>query len=295
MNLERIGTVIQGSALLVALSVIFGRIFVLSRDKAIGIAIPLGQLDPIDYAIISPDIAVLSVGLSIFVVFNWFWRPPKFDYWRWDLTIYGGALFVLGILMELFGKPTAGSLLDEPGSWGLFNLLRIISILLGIGFLFQSVPRKYERSLFLGSTEEEADETRKQLRSIYPVLLGMYLVMMFVMALSFVWAEGERDANRQLRFAPLAFVSYGTSQLYNMAPHNTQQECVISSTEYLYKVFSIDDTFAYLLQPDVETWENNPPLLALPVAQIEAIEYINCNEPEYVSTQIDIKSQFDVH
>lgn len=295
INTDRIGTIIQGSAILIALSVIFGRIFVLARDKALGIPTPLTQLDTIDYAVVSPDVTVMNVGLSIFLIFNWIWRPPRFNFWRWDITSYGIVLIGLSVAARFIDEPTADSLFDNPGAWGLLNLFQIVGILYGIGLLFQSIPWRIVQRYALGPTETKAEESRNQLRSFYPIIVGMYVVPMFLMALIFVWEEGERDANNLLRDAHLAVVIHNTESLEDSDLGSIEDDCIALQFGHVYKVVSIDDDFIHVLPSGVEIQEDNLVLLALRITEIKAIRYIAHDKLECLSAPDPDGTQIDAH
>ncbi len=280
MDTDRIGLFVQGSALLVALSVICGRIFVLARDQALGLAAPSLQLNAIDNAIASPNVTIMSVGLSVYLVFYWFWRPPRRDFWRWDLSIYGVALLALGLTMASTSDLVQDFIPDSPGAWGFFSLIRIVSTYFGIALLLETIPRRLVRNYILGPTDEEANESRDQLRSVYPIIVGIYLIVMASTVLNFVWDEGKRDADRQLQDAPLAFVSYNTNQHHYSMLDPAQQTDTASVVKRPHKVLSIDNNFAYLLDPGTNIDEDYLPILVLPVTRIEAIEYIACTKPD---------------
>ena len=284
LDTNRTSAAIQSFALFVALSVVFGRMFVLSYHKALGVPVPDIQPNPLEYSIVSPDVAILSVGLALIVVFQYIWSPPNADAFDWNRFIVGSAMLIMYILMaslDFISRPAWDPSLSNPGMWGLWNLARLLMLILGIKTIVSSTPRQtYQRWAWGPSnTETQTERERRSFLGIYPLVVILFIGVMFLNACIFVWGTGEREADRRLQNAPLARVEADltpanlTTFGYDFGQHVDQQSTGV------FKVVSIDEKFVYLLPSNADSWEQTPPILILPTTGIKSIRYMSDGGP----------------
>ena len=65
LNMGYVGILIQGFAFFVAVSIFLGRIYFLKYFETLGIPASAARQNIIDYSVVSPDVAVLGIGIAI--------------------------------------------------------------------------------------------------------------------------------------------------------------------------------------------------------------------------------------
>ena len=153
--------------------------------------------------------------------------------------------------------------LDIAGMLGLYFLTGHLMSAMGSNLLMMSMGNQH------------AMEERRFVHLIRPLAVIVSLLVMFLIVLIFVWSMGERDADRRLQNAPKAKVEMKSISINHTGFSHESDQYINQRNTYVYKVISIDEKFAYLLQSDAENWDKIPPIRILPISDIKSISYIS--------------------
>ncbi len=100
-NVGHLGTMVQSFAIFVAISILLGRIYVLTYFETLGIPTSEAHLNVVEYSVLSPDVTILGVGIAtILPIFLWATKYlTSSKDWSPTQVFIGIVLSVLGFLV----------------------------------------------------------------------------------------------------------------------------------------------------------------------------------------------------
>lgn len=270
----RFGLLIQGFAIFVPLSILFGRIHFLRYYEELGISTSRISINVAEYAIISPGTTILSVGLTIIAAFSlWWYRSIDVtDVWRMDRILWGLVLSAVGVTIGAFDSLifSAGELqFSNSATFGLWKLIPLTMALTG-GFITAS-------GYAYGNRATEDGDTFKFRRLFVPLLAMFYVVVLLLVAASYAKQIGETDAEATLRDAPKASIVVS----YPLSPSVSQywpEGCREESSHCNFRVLLIDDNFIYLKSENSES-PYSESIHAVPIGDVKSIVYAPIAKP----------------
>ena len=128
---------IQGSTIFLAFSILLGRIYFLEYFGTLGIPTNDVQINVIDYSVISPDVAILGVGImAMWIVYFWRIRGAQSTGSKQQNLIYGVIFLGAGVALPFIVKLLD---VDQETGFGVFgNTKRFVVGPLNVG---RSIPR----------------------------------------------------------------------------------------------------------------------------------------------------------
>ena len=267
LNVGYVGILIQGFAFFVAVSILLGRIYFLTYFETLGIPTSAVRLNVINYSVISPDVAILGVGMTVlFVAYVWFSRQIRTSP-DWNRIIVGAVLVGVGLGSKFWflywGDPPTYAL----GGFGSRMIMWSAMWIFGIVILISGIPR-------LPRLATDTAESTGLWRSLLPIL---YLVMVpaLIMIVSGESATlGKWDAQKMLTEAPLARVEFAQSREDEAVRFNLDSGEDDSSNSD-FRVILIGGNFVYLRPTNSDISMGEPTLQAFPTRDIVSITYVS--------------------
>ena len=238
-----LGIVFQG--VVIAFTVFLGRIYVLTYYETLGVPVSENRLSAIDYAIVSPAVTVIGIGISITVGSFFLLSGPVagLQLPRWFKVVLGLVLVVAGPL-DLVLSPSANT--DSV----IHSLQYVLSLAMGLyggAMLGSALSAKAKRG-DLGSEQRQVEE-KASARLLYGVLAIALVVLYGTLAYSLSSSTAHDDATDVLHQSPQATVHFN------------------SGVTGSYRVIMIGEQFVYLLPEESEV------LQAFPLNSIEKVDY----------------------
>ena len=226
------------------------------------------HLNVIEYAIISPDVTILGVGIAIITALIFWWsKANSTPTWRKDRIIMGCGLLLIGIvliLVEIFVSSTRESQSYFPGFYALRQLLTLSILMTGGAILANGSP-----SLIGDSTDTV--RTRSTLRLFVPLMITLVAVWVLMLASTNAISIGESDAERTLQQAPEAIVEFESSEIVPSLCQNSNGHKE-DNTTCAFRVVFIGNRYVYF--KPTELMKTNVKLYAFPINSIKGITYV---------------------
>lgn len=265
----RAGLLIQSLAIFVALSIVLGRIYFLTYFNTLGIPASEVHLNVLDYSIISPDTAILGVGVAVVFALNyWLIEASSQTTFRKDRILLGFGLVVIGIILELLDAFvfSANEFQNyRPGSFGLQKLLTISVLMTGASIVGTGLP---------SMTKNSTDRTRNRthIRLLLPILLTVVAVTILSLGSSYAVMIGKSDAQNVAWRSPEAVVEVISNNTIHAACYDSAQ-CSKDCTSCVFHVVLLGRHFTYVKPVESGTSQNI--LYAIPIEDITGITYVS--------------------
>ena len=257
-------------AIFLGFSTLLGRIYFLKYFETVGI--PASDVLPniIDYAVISPDVTILGVGISIvpaFVVWGLSQVRPK-PRNSWGRIGTGAILILTGLtsFAVLHLSPQWG-IQPEPGLgvYGIWWILSASAIMFGSAIGVSGVSVK------------TAEATNPALSAVFErVILSILVWVIIVLIVLYASYQSNdiamRDAERALRDAPKASIKFTSSGGHEFL-HSGLEDYDGDPSTLEFRVILIGDRFVYLGPTSLEVPPDASPIYAIPTRDIASIFY----------------------
>ena len=267
-NVELATIIFQSFAIFLAISVLLGRVYFLTYYEKLGVPTSEVRLNVIEYAVISPDVTILGVGIAIITALIFWWsKANSTPAWRKDRIIIGCGLLLIGFvpeLLEISVLSTRESQSYFPGFYALRKLLTL-SILMTAGAILAS------GSPSLRGDSTDTVRTRSSLRLFVPLLITLVAVWVLMLASSNAISIGESDAERTLQQSPEAIVEFESSEIVFSLCQNSNGHKE-DYTTCAFRVVFIGNHYVYL-KPS-ESMKTDVKLYAFPINDIKGITYV---------------------
>ena len=266
LSLAHLGTIFQGLALLLPLSILLGRVYFLKYFETLGIPPSEVRLNIVEYAVVSPDVAVLGVGFVVIIAVYW-WAMLEIQPAKSCKKIASGILtLIIGSL--LYAWPVYFP--NEVVTSGLWQLLAYVIGMFGVSLLILGLPRPKVSASSISGTDDSQQKVDFLGLIIKYSMLFVVILMLFLMY-SRVSLMAEWDAARTLCHAPLASVEITDSESKDLMAHKmgNDQEAISTVTG---RVILLGNEFLYVstqLQGQVRT------VRALPTVHVVGLEYMH--------------------
>ena len=238
-----LGIVFQG--IIVAFTIFLGRVYVLTYHETLGIPVSERQLSAIDYAVVSPGVTVIGIGISIMVGSYFLLRGPvvRLQLPKGYKVVLGSSFAVVGlVIMIVFLNADFDSVIRS-----LWIVLSLAMGLYGGAMLGSALSPKAKRD-DPGSEQERVEE-----KAASSLLFGVAVIVLVVLygtyAYRFSHSTAHDDAIDALHQSPQATVQFTSGDTGN------------------YRVIMIGGQFVYLLPEESEG------LQAFPLNSIEKVDY----------------------
>ena len=245
-GLGYLGILFQG--VVIAFTVFLGRVYVLAYYETLGVPVSESQFSTIDYAIVSPSVAVVGIGLSLVLgsIFLLVGRLVSLQFPKWYK--FGLPLFFIVVgLVSLIVLP----------------IFSTDSVIRSLGIVLSTAMTSYGGvfgGLMLGSAKtaksKRGDLEPKQMlerMGILKLFMGVLAVAIIVMhgiyAYRFSVSIARDEATNALEQSPQATVQF------------------ISGRSGNFRVVMVGEHFVYLLPKESEE------LQAFPLNRIEQFDY----------------------
>ena len=247
-GLWQLGIVFQGVA--IALTVFFGRIYVLTYYEVLGIPVYESQMSAINYAIVSPGVTVLGIGLSIVLGSYFLLSGPlaRLQLPKWNK--FGLGLFLTvtwPVILIVSQNIDTDSVMRSL--WIVFSLAMSVHGGVMLGSATGAKAKRDELTSEQRRVEEEASS--RLLRGVVAIAL---VVVYGTFAYSFSSSTARDDAMDALQQSPQATIQF------------------VSGNSGNFRVIKIGEQFVYLLP------EESDGLRAVPLNSIEKIDYVEHSE-----------------
>ena len=268
---------------LVWVSLLLGRLYYQSYIETLGLPPSESQLPLMDYALISPNVTTLGVGLfvsvAIVIVVALSVRISRKKSGGQSIAyaLVSVIFVVLPVLVMMFVPREV--ILDLTGPL-FFAILLVLYFLFGsmslllYVFAILSTPPSYsasvQRSVFGIPIPEDLPRIMGRAFTIF--LAAFLIVAVFILCVMYARAFGVTDARNVLKNAKVANVMFESSDYNERLCDATDDYCKL-------KVPLIGDRFIYLLDPDMKVCDDapgsKPPRLhAIPLEDVRIISYI---------------------
>ena len=229
--------VIQSFAIFAGLSSLLGRVYFTKYYEVL--KVPTSEIDIslTDYAVISPDVTILGIGIAITYGLFWWWRrelelPHS---WNWQRMVTGVVLIAVYAVGEyLLTRMEVGL-----GLFGLWRVGLYAAILFGFSVFIYGAPWVKENE----GPIAVRDTLLRRLILIAAVLVVGIFIMNLMLDESI--AVAERDAEEFLQTAPTAHVIFTSSGTYQSCLTSLDTNGREDSTD-IARVVHISDQFMYL-------------------------------------------------
>ena len=243
-DLWHFGVLFQG--IIIAFTVFLGRVYVLSYFEALGIPAHEAQLSAIDYAIVSPSITVLGIGLSIVVGCYFLALQPLA---RLQLPTW--YRFGFGLFLSVLGPVVSFVILRIEDDSVMRSLWIVLSAAMS---LYGGVMLGPALSAIAKRDDVGPEENLAERRASYKLLLGVVAVVLVVvygvLAYTFSYTIASDEASDALRQSPRATVQFE------------------SGDSGSFRVIVIGEQYVYLLP------EGSEELQAFPHSSIAKIDHV---------------------
>jgi len=251
---------VQGFAVFVAISVLLGRIYLLSYFEGLGIPHSEIRLSVTDYSVASPVVTVFGVGFSlILAILVWSDGLGEIEVLsRLARILLGSALWIAAILTPFLLLPILQP--DINSVW--------LAILMLFAFALGSFGGAAIGSGIFGDGRPSHQHPALR-KAFMPVLVTMVAILGIVIAAEFAELMGKLESDATWANAPQARIALNTNS--DTVLHIGPDGCGPDSLRCHFRVIEIGDKFVYLRpisDPDQER------LFAVPIGDIASINYL---------------------
>ena len=272
---------------LVWVSLLLGRLYYQSFIETLGLPPSESQLPLLDYALISPNVTTLAVGLfvsvAIVTIAALSVRTSRVDSWEQKKSYAAFSLLLalwpfLFVLLNSFKPDTVASILKLVGPLVLeiFLVIYFLTFMLSLLYYALAIPSippiggsSEKRSFFGLSISERLSRNVGRFSFIF--LAGVLIVGVFILCVMYARAFGVTDARNVLNDAKVAKVVFESSD-YN------ERLCDVPGDHCKLKVPFVGDRLIYFLDPIADACNgtpiSEPPRLhAIPLEDVRIISY----------------------
>ncbi len=247
-GLPYLGIVLQG--VVIAFTIFLGRIYVLTYHETLGVPVFETRLSAIDYAIVSPGVTVIGIGLSIALVSYFLLSGPltRLQLPRWQKCGLGCLLMVAGpVVVSVTPIVTTDSVMRSL--WIVLSMAMSLygGAMLGLAMRAKSKPED-------SRPEQKQVEEKASRRFLVSVITVGLVVLWGTYAYNFSSSTAHDEAADALHQSPQATVQFA------------------SGDSGSFRVIMIGEQFVYLLP------EENEGLQAFPHDRIAQIDYAGPSE-----------------
>ena len=275
-RIGQFGILSQGLVIFLGLSVLLGRIYFLKYFDTLGIPLSDVSVHILDYAVMSPDVTILGVGLAVvWPAILLTMRPNNQQQPKWGRLIMGLVLASIGIGFSLLPRLTGSEAEIGFGEFGLRRLLSLVFSLAGGAFVGAGIAD----SGLLALPTESSDRigTRTTIRMYRPFMFILLLVFGVSMTASLSAEIAELDAERTLLEAPMTNIALNSA---GKSRTNWSYFGDFDRTPNLRRLalVHVGDTFVYFRHDGTSNGTSNSSgtkLLAVSLEDIRFIDYMD--------------------
>lgn len=269
-NIRNITILIQSSTIFIALSTLLGRIYFLKYHQVLGVPVSEAYVSTTDYPIISPDVTVYALGLS--VLFGFFmWTKNRTIFPPWILrhrAIVASVLYITSISALVIDAVFIEDSLpgpDMPGVFGLWFLFPFALVMVGM--------------VLSGTEVEEISDDIKFVKSLawHKIYIRIPIIIFFAAYLFLAPAAvGAVDARETINSAPEVTVDLklpiqsGISE----TDDSLSNTCNTSLDSCNFKMITSDNHFIYLQLVGPEPPSGRHSLHAIPIDNVLRVTYL---------------------
>ena len=270
-----VGLLAQGFTILVAVSVLLGRIYFLNYFEILGIPTSDVQMGVVDYSVISPEVTILGFGIaSLYMGSFWFiLNSTLFQssrHWNWTRILLGLLLLAIGLAVSQFiARPLTESEDIQAFNSGVYALATLIYIAISVvagAMVVSGMPSRM-------SEGKDSRELHNALRMMLPIVIVILGVFITLSAISFTTTVARLDARNTLADAPHARIQFNSSSPEALPWHGSD-ECLPDYASCDFRVVLTGDRFIYLSRINEDVSEEDRHLYAFPTATVKSITYI---------------------
>lgn len=268
-NLGYAIVVVQSFALFVALSIFLGRVYFITYYDMLGIPTSEIRLNPIDYTIISPDVTILGIGMTILIV-GLFWLGRSYSVGAWDFNriLVGSIMLTIGFAIAFI--PFEQQLqFSRPGLLGLRELVQAAFIITGAYLVSSSIPLKE------GSTNI-AGHSSKTSTILLPLFLFMTIVAAFLVVYLITTSSSKVariDATRILEDTTQVYIEFN-KEVHASIIDDELVECMVDINVCTFQLILVGDRFVYVRSQDYSRAASQTSIYAFPIDNIVQIGYV---------------------
>ena len=275
LHFERIGLVIQSFAIFAALSTVLGRIYFLTYFRTLGIPTSEMRLSITDYSIISPDTAILGVGMVIAApVLLWFARLDSSTTTRPNRIAIGLGIILLAMGFVALDTMVFTNQAFRPGLLGIGKLVPLVISMTGAAVIASGFSMPSGDDIKTAKNAPKNYEVVKMYRAwrlLLSITIVIYVMVLFAFTSYYAMIIGRLDAESLLQNTPSANVEFISSNSLALIRHDAGI-CPEDSLSCDFKVLLIGDNFVYLKPLKSDLPEGNR-IYAFPPTDIASISY----------------------
>ena len=274
--LAPVGMIVQSFAVFVALSILMGRVYFLAYYRELGVPISDIHLNVFDYAVISPKVAIFSVGCSL-IVAGVYWFRGQAELARVPRRGRISAGVILCFISAFLFAQTAYDWFSESGDQSIVYtavmLLALLLVSFGAAFLDSGLKRDVQRT-------ELSDSAIKLLA---PIFLISALIIAITVATGYAEVIGISDALSTLDNTPEADVELTSASAHDALRYGSD-ECNTDPPLCRFGVVMIGEEFVYLRTLIDDSWSERilgmpssfqkERLYAVPIDDVISITYL---------------------
>ncbi len=266
LNLRHLLLLAQSFAFFVALSTFMGRIYYLTYYENLNIPTSENYLNPLDYALVSPDVTILGIGITLLWVVIWLVRVPRAKTWHWATILIGLVMVGAGFFSE-FSPLGEQSQPMWPGLLGVREFFRTGLILLGSYIVSSGFVWRDESS----SVDDNPAKTRT-LR-IFLLVFFFILLSMGVLVLTASAVEiAETNARFTLEYAPQVEIEFHRSIVGTLLD-DVSGMCNVEAKSCSFELILLGNQSIYV-QPITSAGANGQTIhFSFPIEDIARIAY----------------------
>ena len=278
MHYRYIGIALQSFAIFAAFLTLLGRIYFLSYYEALGIPISDVRINAIEYSIISPDVSVFAVGISVSISIHFWLRSwlnifiASIQYrFIWGIICILAGWLVLSVAI-LYRQFFEFSFMAE----GLNGLVVTFGFVLSFfgGYMMGREPRtpiEREQADISNGKSRYKHEVQRVL--VFVLISAMLIIYIVLYSMFYSSSSGAWDASNKIIASPKVEVEFNSSKaerIYQDALNN----CNDNNGNCHIRLIHISDKFVYLSVARESRESEHYQLYSFLIDEISHIHYI---------------------
>ena len=262
-------------------SILLGRIYFLSRIDSLGIPESAIRLNVVDYAIISPEVTLFGILLSILAPLSFLLTRAlsaiSFYPWRSAPIIWPILQILLALVFLIFSTIASNSVpLEFSEGCGCnvwqFLIPFFLPTFLALGSAFAINGTSQLHLLLNGDDNNSKLDTEAFTRVVTGVVLILVLTVSLFMSIHLSDLFGEANGRTTLNGAPQAFIEVKSDERDEIL--NSSDNCLKVGERCIFRIILIGDDFIYVRPTPLNSSHFGSTIFSVPKSDILQITYI---------------------